>query len=255
MVEEFAWIPSRGRRMAGMVHKPTLDGRFPTVVMLHGFTGNRIEPHRLFVKAARRWVSKAGLAVLRFDFVGSGESEGDFSEVTPATEIEDALNALEWVRQQPFAEPERLALVGLSLGGFVAACTAARDGKVKALVLWAAAATSGELWDRLLDENLKKTLQEQGYLDWQGWKVTESFVAEARRIDPLREMLRYDGATLIVHGTEDAAVPVDHAHRYHSVAREPKSLHLIKDADHTFARLDWEEEVFTVTEEWLVRYL
>ncbi len=253
--EKFVWIPSRGHKMAGMIHRPQGAGPYPAVTMLHGFTGNRIEAHRLFVKAARRWVNHVGVAVLRFDFLGSGESDGDFGKVTPSTEIDDALTALGWFRDQTFVDSERVALVGLSMGGLVAACTAARDGRVKVLSLWAAVASMKELWNQRMDAVSKKTLDEEGFLDWGGWSVSRSFFEDALQVDPLREIRGFDGATLIVHGTEDAVVPVNHAHQYYSSVREPKYLHLVAGADHTFARNDWENEVLSVTEEWLIRHL
>ncbi|MFA0780897.1 MAG: hypothetical protein RJAPGHWK_002418, partial [Candidatus Fervidibacter sp.] len=81
MPEQFVQFEVQGQRVYGMLHLP--DGtsdtgkKVPAVAMCHGFTGNRIEAHRLFVKAARHFVQH-GIAVLRFDFRGSGESEGDF---------------------------------------------------------------------------------------------------------------------------------------------------------------------------------
>jgi len=86
-------------------------------------------------------------------------------------------------------------------------------------------------------------------------KSPKNFYDDAERIDPLREVLRYDGAVLIVHGANDTVVPVDHAHRYHAAFQCKKQLHIIPDADHTFARLNWEEEVMQVTLEWMKTHL
>ena len=71
----------QGQKIYGMLHLPEGRGPFPALSMFHGFTGQRDEPHRMFVKAARL-ISKAGIAVLRFDFRCSGESEGDFRKMT-----------------------------------------------------------------------------------------------------------------------------------------------------------------------------
>ena len=73
-----------------MIHRPERARARrggPGVVLFHGFTGDRMESHWLFVKCSRA-LARAGIASLRFDFYGSGESEGEFSEVTLQGETE-----------------------------------------------------------------------------------------------------------------------------------------------------------------------
>ncbi|HIE24547.1 MAG TPA: alpha/beta fold hydrolase [Anaerolineales bacterium] len=55
-----------------MTHSPDTDERVPAVLICHGFAGNRVESHFIFVKVARR-LANAGFFVLRFDFRGFGE--------------------------------------------------------------------------------------------------------------------------------------------------------------------------------------
>src|SRR5207248_8810535 len=140
MMESFVEFPNRaGRRLRGMIHRP-LEARSrrgtPAVIFLHGLTGDRMESHWIFVKCARA-LAKAGIASLRFDFYGSGESEGEFREVTLQGEIADARVAIEFFRRQKGINPERIGLLGLSLGGAIAASVAG-PGRVAALVLWSA---------------------------------------------------------------------------------------------------------------------
>src|SRR5881397_966298 len=113
-------FPNRsGKILRGMVHRPAIlksaSGRAPGVVFFHGFTGDRMESHWMFVKCSRA-LAWAGIASLRFDFYGSGESEGEFSEVTLQGEIADARVAIEFFRRQKGINPERTGLLGLSLG-------------------------------------------------------------------------------------------------------------------------------------------
>ncbi len=253
MAEHFVQFRVEGQSVYGMLHLPEGKGKVPAVALCHGFTGNRIEAHRLFVKMARLLAAN-GIAALRFDFRGSGESEGDFEQVTVSSEITDALAALDFLRKQPEIDPERIGLLGLSLGGCVATCAAARDQRVRALVLWAAVADlSG--FEQRLDPTARDLLEKQGWLDFGGWKVSKAFYEDTTRVAPLREALRYDGAVLIVHGGNDPVVPVDHAHRYHAAFQCTKRLHIIPVADYTFARLSWEEEVMKVSLEWFKTHL
>lgn len=75
-------LQSRGLTLRGMLHIPAnISGKIPMVVIFHGFTGNKMEPHFILVKLSRLLETK-GIASVRFDFAGSGESDGDFSEMT-----------------------------------------------------------------------------------------------------------------------------------------------------------------------------
>ena len=128
-----------GKCLRGMIHRPhPVLRRAPGVIFFHGFTGDRMESHWMFVKCARA-LAKAGVASLRFDFSGSGESEGEFRDATLHGEVSDARAAVDYFQSSQGINPERLGLVGLSLGGAIAAVVAPQAG-AQALVLWAALA-------------------------------------------------------------------------------------------------------------------
>ena len=239
---------SAGERVVATLHLPAAAPA-PGVVVCHGFTGHRIEAHFLFVKAARA-LCAAGLAVLRFDFRGSGESAGSFRDMTISGEIADALAALEFMRAEPAVDPERIALLGLSLGGLVAACAAARDGGVSALVLWSAVAHLERLFERLLPE-----FGEAPVLDYQGWGLGRAFLEELPQIQPLETVTGFAGPGLVVHGTRDESVPPSDGKDYHKVLGDRCRLHLVQGADHTFSSLAWQEEAASVSRDFLVQAL
>ena len=85
-MEKFISFKNHGQRIVGMT-------RAPALLICHGFTGDKVENHFIFVKMARR-LADAGFFAMRFDFRGSGESEGDFSDMTVPAEIDDARVAL-----------------------------------------------------------------------------------------------------------------------------------------------------------------
>jgi alpha/beta superfamily hydrolase len=89
------------------------------VILCHGFTGAKTESGRLFVQTARA-LQKAGINALRFDFMGSGDSSGDFNQMTPNTQIRDALDVLRWARRRY----KKIAFLGLSFGGGTVICAA-----------------------------------------------------------------------------------------------------------------------------------
>ncbi len=228
----------------------------PAVVMCHGFTGHRIEAHFLFVKAARAFCD-AGLNVLRFDFRGSGESEGRFRDMTIEGEITDAMAAVEMIRAEPSVDPERVAVLGLSLGGLVAACTAARDGNLQGLVLWSAVADCATLMRRRFDLPAEGDGADlRAYYEHGPYEVGARFLQDSLTVNPLREVRDYAGPALIVHGTADSAVPLEHAGMYRmALAHADLSMHIVPGADHTYSSLDFEREVIGVTRDWLVEKL
>ncbi len=254
MVEEMITFTNAGQRLYGMLHRPDGVGPFPAVAMLHGFTGDRFEPHRLFVKTARD-LAAHGIAALRFDFRGSGESEGDFEDVTVSGEVSDARAALDFLAAHPAVDADRLGLLGISLGGCVAALVAGDDDRVKALVLWSAVGHLLEVLTALAPPGAAEQMQRQGWVDLGGWKLGMGFIRELPDLDPLGAAARYSGPALILHGDADESVPVSEAHAYARRMGQRAQVRIIPGADHTYNRLDWEAEVIRRSREWLVEHL
>ncbi len=251
-MEQFRRFAVEGRGVAASLHIPEATPA-PGLVMCHGFTGHRIEAHFLFVKAARAFCA-AGLGVLRFDFRGSGESEGRFRDMTIEGEIADALAALEHMRAEPGVDAERVGLLGLSLGGLVAACAAARDGGVQALVLWSAVADLGGVFGERHESAAERaSLGECGYYEHGAHRIGAGFVEQLGRIDPLAELGRYRAPALVVHGSDDQSVPVAHAEMYmQALSGGDRAKHIIEGADHTYSTVGFEREAIEVTRDWLV---
>jgi alpha/beta superfamily hydrolase len=232
----------------GVLHLPG-DGRAPGIIMCHGFTGHKAETHRLFVEAAREF-ARHGLAVLRFDFRGSGDSGGEFREMTVSREIEDAQAALEYLSSRPEADPGRLGVLGLSLGGCVAACLAGRDGRIRSLALWAAVAHPERTRDRLAPQ-----FGGGDVLDMQGWGLGRAFIDDIAHVRPLQEVQRYQGPSLVVHGTADESVAPSDASDYRLALGERCELHMMQGADHVFSSLEFKSRAIALSREFLCETL
>ena len=251
-------VLSRGFTLRGMVHRPQSVPpgiRLPAVVLCHGFTGTRVESHRLLVKAANALV-EAGIVAVRFDFAGSGESDGEFVDMTPETEVQDAMNILQWLGAQSGVDRSKLGMIGLSLGGLVTACAASRTKLPAAIALWAATANMGQRMNERATPEMTAQLQEKGYVDSRGNMVGRGFYESALQIKPLQEARQYAGKVLIVHGTEDQSVPVSEADEYAGAfAKCFPQLHIIQGADHTFNSQVWEADVIGTTVEFMRQIL
>ena len=256
-MEKLISFENQGQRLFGMTHSPDTDKRAPAVLMCHGFTGDRVESHFIFVKMARR-LADAGFFVMRFDFRGSGESEGDFSDMTIPAEIDDARVALAWLRGQPEVDPKRVSLLGLSMGGAIATSLAGEDEDIAGLILWSALAQPSMLVSQSVTTADKTPsplgVQKDGNFDMGGNLVGKAFKETAGEVQPLKSIQKYAGEVLILHGTRDEVVPPSEAERYFEAAGEERaSLHWIQGADHTYNAHIWEQEVLKLTVDWLTQ--
>ena len=135
---------NEGQSIVGTLAVPEGEGPFPVALLLHGFTGTRHElpvlgtDDTMFSRAAR-WLGERGVASLRIDFRGSGESDGAWEDTTFSGQISDAVAALDYLETLEWVDRGRISIVGLSQGGLVGAATAGRDARVNYLVLWSAA--------------------------------------------------------------------------------------------------------------------
>ena len=255
MIEFPAQFPNRsGKWLRGMVHRPAAvpRRRVPGVVFFHGFTGDRLESHWIFVKCARA-LARRGIASLRFDFYGSGESEGQFDEVTLQGEISDAQAAVEFFRKQKGIDGRCLGLCGLSLGGAVAACVAARL-RVRALVLWAALAHTAHL--RELARRTTPIPGDEGAREYNAHHISARFLDRIEKIQPLKSIARFKGPTLIIHPERDEHLSLAHPEDYFQASRASlKEKIIVRDADHTFSSIAWESEVIARTVNWFQNHL
>jgi hypothetical protein len=244
-----------GKTLRGMLHLPATAAAKPVpgVVFFHGFTGQRMESHWMFVKCSRA-LARAGVASLRFDFYGSGESDGEFREVSLRGEIADGREAVAFLRAQAGVDPKRVGLVGLSLGGAVVTALA-RSVEAESIVLWSAVAHTACM-RQILKRAAKKIPGKPGAYEYDARELHPRFEEDVLKVEPIRHLARYRGPTLIIHPEKDEHVPVSHAHDFFQAAgTEAKELAIIAGADHVYTAVPWEQEVIERTVAWFGHFL
>ncbi len=252
MIEKPVTFKSERQQIVGMWHQPDGQGPFPAVLFLHGFTGNKAEAHRLFVQQARA-LALAGIASLRFDFRGSGDSEGEFSEMTVARERADAVAALRWLERKDAVDPKRIGLLGMSMGGMIAAFTIAAYPRFRAAALWNPVGYPAALRARRRTPESDAQLREYGVANNGGYAVGAAFLAELDGLDPVSALAPTRTPVLIVGGTGDETVPITDARAYADAIRAHNGvcvLHEIEGADHTFTAFPWQTECYAATLAW-----
>ena len=112
-----------GHILRGIVNIPEDGTRFPAIVNVHGFTGNKSGYKSIYTHTAR-FLSEHGFASVRFDLYGNGESDGEFEDMTFTGILHDIEDIINWTKTQDFANPDKIILSGQSMGGYAAATAA-----------------------------------------------------------------------------------------------------------------------------------
>lgn len=240
-------------RLVAVLQRPDNTGttKVPLAIVCHGFTGRK--ENKLFDEICE-CLDREGIATLRFDFNGHGESDGSFSRMTVLNEIEDAKCVYEYASSLPWVST--VAMVGYSQGGVVAAMTAALLGhhKVKAEVLLAPAgvirddALRGILFGKQYDPY---HLPDSAHVAGPYWLGAE-YVRVAQKLDIYETARTYKGQTFIIHGTHDVVVPYTYGQRFCYEIKHSE-IHLIEGGDHGFSA--HEKEVAVLTANYLKRKL
>jgi len=235
-----------GDNVVGTLALPETGTPPPVALLLHGFSGNRDElpvtdtEEGVFQRTARL-LAERGIASLRIDFRGSGDSDGAWEDTTFTRQITDAMAAIDLLAGHEAVDGDRIGLVGWSQGGLVAAA-AAQHPSVASTVLWAPAATPAANFTFLLgpetiteglaagDEIVTAELPWGATTNLRGGFFEELFV-----VNPVAEIAAYDGPLLVIVGSRDTVVfpqPQSGAQflRYHD---GPEEL-LLLDTDHVW---------------------
>ncbi|MFC5453038.1 alpha/beta hydrolase family protein [Paenibacillus aestuarii] len=261
-MEHTITIQSEKSELAATLHYPTNQTeagrpdcqRWPLIIICHGFIGSRIGVDRLFVKAAREFSSQ-GYFVLRFDYGGCGESTGDYGAGGLDVLIEQTRSVIDYALTIDCIDLSRVTLVGHSLGGATAILTAARDSRVKTLVLWSAVAHPHNDIVRIVGKSEYERLPLGGTIDHHGYSLTSRFFDSLSQHQPFEQLRKVNGDVLLIHGTADDMIPVDYAPLYQKMfwmRQEGQcDLELIYQADHTYSSTATTNELLAKTLNWL----
>ena len=224
-------------KLQGIVTTP--DGlkagqRVSTVIIFHGFSGNKNEAVHLALVDS---LSARGIATVRFDFNGHGESEGAFVNMSIDNELEDARRIYAFTAAQPFAG--KIGIVGHSQGGVISVLLSGELGrkKVKAVGLMAPAIVlhdnmiQGSFFGAFFDP---VNVPEQVTLIGGAVTVGRDYILAAQRIQPFEAARRYKGPVLSIHGTADSAVPYSYS-QYLAYFYKHYTLRLLPGVDHVYS--------------------
>ncbi len=253
-------LENHGEKIFGVLHMPREAENVPAVLICHGLAGHKTGKYRVYVALAKS-LAERGVAALRVDFRGSGDSEGEFHEMTLRGVISDALVALEFLSNHDDIDPHRLGIFGRSFGGSVAVLASGQNQNVKSIALWAPVFNADpwrELWevvqsDSLSDEKKREVMSINGqvpsmhfYSEFFGMDLEEDL--EALHTVPV----------LHIHGEKDELIEISHADEYvkHRKQAHGKTRFIrFPEADHDFSIIEDQVEAIELTTKWFIETL
>lgn len=231
MTEEILFKNNQGQNLSGVLHIPEGEGPFPAVVMFTGLASFKDKPHH---ENFRNKLAEAGIVAFAFDYTGHGKSEGQYLDFTVSQGIQDAKNAIEYLKEQKFVDEKRIGLSGTSLGALIALALAAEMPQIKALVLMSPAINLAMTQGQNLDSAKLKELQEKGWLDYHGYQLSFKFLQDAQKLDGISLLSKIKIPTLIIHGDKDKIVPVDMAKKLFAILACQKEFMIAEKEGHDF---------------------
>jgi alpha/beta superfamily hydrolase len=196
-----------------------------------------------------------GVAVLRFDFAGLGNSQGKFADTNFSSNVDDLVAAADFLRGR-FAAPR--LLIGHSLGGTAVLAASDRIPESKAVVTIAAPSDPHYVVNKLLSEHLD-TIEQLGEarvkLAGRSFDIRQHFVEDASQHRLHDRIARLGRALMVMHAPQDDTVGVDNATRIFSIAQHPKSFVSLDGIDHLVTGKEDAAYVANVIAAWSARYL
>ena len=253
--ESIVSFSNQGMRLEATLTVPKNKQRSPIVITINGFVGNRDEEPipgagETVYERLCKVLAGHGIASLRVDCRGYGNSDGTFDMVSFSSQVSDIKAAIDFIFTglRYRVNSQSIGILGFSQGGLVAAVTGSRHKQVDSLVLWSPPAHPPICYEGLLTKaGIKQGLAlTEGqnitlglYLDgvYLGWDVTlgRQFFQDLFMINPSIAIRDYKKALMVISGLKDEIVwPQPHQSQLFLDNHEGLELLVAIDADHEF---------------------
>ncbi len=220
--------------MRGFLHEPLLP-QYPICIIFHGFTGNKTGTKFSYVQLSRL-LAQSGIGTLRMDFLGSGESDLEFKDMTFQDELDCGRLLIEEMKNN--SKVTDIYLLGHSMGGAIASeLMKLYPNLIKKACLWAPALNLPEHMDYL-----KGKQERQEFYDHNGFKISNDFVDGITQVKMYEDLGVYKNKLMIIHGTHDMTVPFKISTRYLPLYNNPEFIP-IEGGTHNFDKIDHIESV------------
>lgn len=248
--ERFEFPNAKGQKLAAALELP-LGVPTAYVLFAHCFTCGR---NNLAAKRISERLAEQGLAVLRFDFTGLGDSEGDFANTNFSSNLDDLVTAADHLRQTRTAPT---ILIGHSLGGAAVLAAAHRIAETRAVVTIGAPFDPSHVVGLFKNqlEAIRRDGEAQVMLAGRPFRINRSFLDDISEQTLKERLAMLKKPLLIFHSPTDDIVGIDNATRIFVNAKHPKSFISLAGADHLLSRKSDANYVADVAAAWAGRFL
>ncbi len=243
--------PESGHQLAGIIDRPDDGEPVGWALFAHCFTcGKNLKSTRYISRA----LTAKNIGVLRFDFTGLGDSQGDFASSNLSSNIGDLIGAAVWLEQN-FRGPE--ILIGHSFGGAAVLQAAAKVPSTKGVVTIAAPFDPQHVTHLL--GNVIQEIEEKGSarveIAGRSFTIGKEFVTDLETHKSEERIKELGLPLLVLHSPRDPVVDIDNARRIYQAARHPKSFISLDNADHLLSKQADALYVGDMIATWASRYL
>lgn len=249
--ERISFENANGDTLSARIDLPLSVGPHPFAIFAHVFTGSKN------FKSARhiaRALTANGIAVLRFDFTGLGESEGDFAETNFSSNVDDIVSASNYLTEH-YQSPT--ILIGHSLGGAASIFAGAQIASIKAIAT-IGAPSYPEHVTHLIKDRIHD-IEENGcaVVDIGGreFRIKKQFLDDLKAQNHIEIIKNLNKALLVMHSPQDSTVEIDNAANIYQLAKHPKSFVTLDGADHLLTNKDDAYYAGQVVSTWVQRYV
>ena len=232
------WLQGADYEIPATVCLPAGDGVYPAVVMLHGTGTYRDDAGNAFLYCAHA-MAESGVASIRFDFPGNGESKADYTQYTFDSAVADALTCANYMISLDNVSDTQVGVMGWSQGGTDALLCAGRNPEFfKSVVTWAGAPSM--LIDGYFSMDDYEEAKQNGYFvmefDWrENLNVSLQWAEDVVNTDVLDVFSAYEGPVLAIAGTADTTVDPEWSNKIVAAnTNEASKTYFIEGMDHTF---------------------
>lgn len=240
-----------GHELSGRLELPVDQHPHNFAIFAHCFTCSK---NLSAVKNISRSLTDKGFGVLRFDFTGLGDSDGNFADSNFSGNIEDLLAAANYLKEHHKAPA---LLVGHSLGGAAVIFAASQLDSVKAVTTIGAPSNPEHVQHLLRDDisEIKQKGKATVNVGGREFTIKKQFLddLQSHSLPKIAKNLRK--ALLIMHSPQDNIVEIKNAEEIYVAAHHPKSFVSLDGADHLLQRQEDSVYVGNVIAEWALRYL
>ena len=240
-----------GQKLVGRIELPANQVPHNYVLFAHCFTCNK---NLLAIKNISKSLTSNGFGVLRFDFTGLGESEGDFAETNFSGNVEDLIAAADYLHSSHKAPT---LLIGHSLGGAAVLLAASEITSVKAVATIGAPSNPVHV-KHLLKSNIEEiNLKGKAQVNIGGrdFTIKKQFLDDLENRTLPQTVKELRKPILILHSPQDQTVAIKNAEEIYIAAHHPKSFISLDGADHLLSDKKDSSYAGKVISGWAQRYL